>query len=197
MTTDATKIRDAIVDRLATLPGYKTPPRKIPLPQQQPDKLPQISVFIMGERLAPDGDAGAGEPSFNSEVTIGISDMRGFATTDVLDGQNDAAVDAIEARLLSDPTFVRGVDLSKDEDDPARYPLFEAVTGITRRRIYPQDGETYFAELRLEMTFRVWVNFSPNVPDAFLDMAVTLKRGDDPGTEGPTIIIPVSQETTS
>ena len=197
MTTDATALREAIIGRLATLPGYKKLPRRVPLPQQQPSDLPQLSVFIMGERLTPDGDAGAGEPSFISDVTIGISDMRGFATPAVLDGQNDAAVDAIESRLLTDPTFTRKGDRSRSEDDPLRYPLFEAVTGIVRKRVYPQDGEAYFAELRLEMTFRTWVTFPPVVCDAFESVAITLlERGHVLPGPGPTIVIPVSQEPT-
>ena len=196
MTTDATRLREEIIARLDTLPGYKKKARRTPLPQQQPSDLPQLSVFIMGERLTPDGDAGAGEPSFNAEITIGISDMRGFATPAVLDGQNDAAVDAIEERLLTDPTFTRKGDPSRDEDDPLREALFEGVTGITRRRIYPQDGETYFAELRLEMTFRTWVTFPPNVTDDFLSVAISLKRPGHPAPMSPTLILPVPQETT-
>ncbi|WP_342106298.1 hypothetical protein [Methylobacterium sp. SI9] len=186
MTTAAFDIREAIIQRLSDLPGYKALPRRVPLPQLQPTDLPRLSVFIMGERLTPDGDAGASEPHFVTEITIGISDMRGFATAIVLDGQNDAAVDAIEERLLCDPSFTR-----KGPD-----ALFEAVTGITRRRIYPQDGETFFAELRLEMTFRLRVDFPPFVPDRFLDMAVTLNRPGHPGAPEPEIIIPVPQETT-
>lgn len=186
MTTAATDIRDAIVDRLATLPGYKTPPRKVPLPQQQPSDLPQLSVFIMSERLTPDGDAGAAEPSFVTEITIGISDMRGFATTEVLDGQNDAAVDLIEERLLCDPSFTT----------KGPQALFEAVTGITRRRIYPQDGETYFAELRLEMTFRLRVDYPPTIPDAFESVAVTLQRPGHPAPTDPTLVITVPEGDT-
>jgi len=165
MTTEATAIRDAIVDRLKTLPGYKKPPRKVPLPQQQPTDLPQLSVFIMGERLMPDGDPEEGDLRFVSEVTIGISDMRGFEKPDVLDGQNDAAVDAIEKRLLTDASFtIMGPDA-----------LFEAVTGITRRRNYPQDGETYFAELRLEMTFRKRLEFWPETPDDLRHLKITTR----------------------
>jgi len=186
VTTAAFEIREAIIERLADVPGYKTLPRRVPLPQQQPSDLPQLSVFIMGERLTPEGDAGASAPSFVAEITIGISDMRGFATPLVLDGQNDTVVDMIEERLLCDPSFTtKGPEA-----------LFEAVTGITRRRVYPQDGETYFAELRLEMTFRVRVDFPPFVPDAFLDMAVTLKRPGHPGAPEPDFIIPVPQEET-
>jgi len=193
VTTAAWDIREAIVERLSDLPGYKKLPRRVPLPQQQPSDLPQLSVFIMGERLTKAGD---GEPAFDVEVTIGISDMRGFDTPLVLDGQNDAAVDAIEERLLCDPTFTRKGDPSRSEDDPLRYPLFEHVTGITRRRIYPQDGETYFAELRLEMTFRAWVSFPPFVPDNFESMAVTLKRRGEPLPTDPTFIIEVPEEET-
>ncbi|MCX4195106.1 hypothetical protein OMR07_05585 [Methylobacterium organophilum] len=186
MTTAAWDIREAIIERLSDLPGYKALPRRVPLPQLQPSDLPRLSVFIMGERLTPRGDAGASAPSFTCEITIGISDMRGFAATDVIDGQNDAAVDAIEERLLCDPSFTqKGPDA-----------LFEAVTGITRERRYPQDGETYFAELRLTMTFRVGFDYPPIVPDRFKDMAVTAKRPGHPGAPEPTIIIPVPQEET-
>jgi hypothetical protein len=31
--------------------------------------------------------------------------------------------------------------------------LFESVDQVTRRTVFPQDGETYFAELRIELTF--------------------------------------------
>jgi hypothetical protein len=165
MTTAATAIREAIIERLSDLPGYKALPRRVPLPQLQPSDLPRLSVFIMGERLTPDGDANEGDIRFVSEITIGISDMRGFATPDVLEGQNDTAVDMIEARLLCDPEFT--------EMDPDG--LFEAVTGITRQRVYPQDGETYFAELRLQMVFQKRVEFAPEILDTLRRVAVTTR----------------------
>ena len=163
MTTTATRIRDAIATRLGTLPGYVGSVRKTPVPQLQPDKLPSLAVWTLTERLGPDGDANAGEPRFVSEITIGISDTRGFADPAVLDGSIDDAVDLIEATLLSDPSFVGF----------GGAPFFEAVSGVTRRRLYPQDGETYFVELRLEMTFVVRVGFDPVVPDDLVKVTIT------------------------
>lgn len=52
-------------------------------------------------------------------------------------------------------------------------PLFEAVTGIVRRWVFPKDGETYFAELRLEITFESRSAFPPVVEDDLESIRVT------------------------
>lgn len=167
MTTLATQIRDAVYDRLSILDGY-TSFRKAPVPQLQPDALPALSVFISGETLTPDGDDNAGEPHFEASVTIAVSVVRGFDDPSVLSGDIDADVDAIEEGLLCDPTFVTfGPDA-----------LLEGVSGIKRRRLYPQsgkDGETYFAELRLEITFRTRVSFEPDIDAAFEGVTITAR----------------------
>ena len=154
MSTDALRIRDAITRRLSYLPGLAvTTIRNQPIPQLQTDELPGLLVVIMGETLTPDGDANTGEPHFEADITIGISIVEGYDTPERIDGDVDAMITSIETALLTDPTFVRRVDPSKDPDDPERYPLFEAVTRIQRRRLFPQDGEMYLGELRVEITF--------------------------------------------
>ncbi len=183
MTTAATRIRDAIVDRLTPVVSWGKV-RKTQLPQLQPTDLPALSVFIMGERLGPDGDTNAGEPRFESETTIGISVVRGFDETLVLDGLMDVEVDSLEATLLSDPTFVRSYH---DSVDP---PFFESVESITRRRLFPQTGETYFAELRLEMVFMVRVDFPPNL-SATLDHVRMTSAPANSGEHTPTISVDI------
>lgn len=172
MTTLATRIRDAAYDRLSAIPGYAKK-RKTQVPQIQPEQLPSLSVYITGENLSPDGDGNVGEPRFEAETTIAISVVRGFAENGELMGDIDADVDAIEARLLSDPTFVGfgpGV-------------LFEAITRISRRRLFPQQGETYFAELRLEMTFLTRVSYPPIVTDDLDRVRITTRQlGSGPDT---------------
>lgn len=65
--------------------------------------------------------------------------------------------------------------------------LFEAVTQITRRNYWPNNGETYFAEVRLEMTFQVRVSYPPVVEDDYLGMRlVTHQRGA--GSDAPAIV---------
>jgi Uncharacterized conserved protein (DUF2190) len=45
--------------------------------------------------------------------------------------------------------------------------LFEGITGATRRWVFPTEGETYFAELRLELTFRHRADYPPVIADDF------------------------------
>lgn len=58
-------------------------------------------------------------------------------------------------------------------------PLFEAVESIRRRWVFPQQGETFFAELRLEMVFRTRVQYPPRVVDTLEHIRVTSKFGTD------------------
>ena len=167
MTTQATKIRNAVYDRLATLRGYNSF-RKTPVPQVQPKDLPSLAVYIMSENMVPDGDANAGEPHYVSDVTVAISVIRGFDDPAVLAGSIDEDIDAIETKLLTDPKFV-GFGPNA---------LFEAVPRIQRRRLYPnagKDGETYFAELRLEMTFQTRCSFEPVIPDNFDGVTISAR----------------------
>jgi hypothetical protein len=125
--------------------------------------LPACRVFIVSETMAPDGDANAGEPAFESTIVIAVSVIRGFGDPVALAGDIDKDVDCIETLLLTDPTFVRfGPDA-----------LFESITQIRRQRIYPQDGETYFAQLRLEMSFLSRVSYPPNIKDDFRSIKIT------------------------
>ncbi|TCR60945.1 hypothetical protein [Bosea sp. BK604] len=170
MSTEATRIRDAIFTRLFALKashGFKTV-RRVPVAMLQPDVLPAISVALLSERMTPLGDDNSSALSFDSEVTIGVSVVRGGGVPTALDDQADADVDLIEKLLLCDPSFTRfGLDPGLDDGNPDREPLFEAVTGISRRRTFPQDGEKYFVEVRLELSFRTSVDFAPLLPDDF------------------------------
>lgn len=181
MTTRSTQIRDAIASRLeAMVDGMNAPSfakvTRAQMPTLQPGDLPQAQCFVISEILTPDGDSNAGPPSFDADATIAVSIIRGFDDTDVLSGQIDADVDAVETALLTDPTFVRF--------GPSG--LFQSVERIQRRRLFPKDGETYFAELRLEITFRYTVTFDPTVPDAFIEARIT---GKTPGPAAGHVVI--------
>jgi hypothetical protein len=178
MSTAATRIRDAIFTRvlpLTTASDFKTV-RIMPVMMLQPDNLPALTVSLLSERMTPDGDDNAGEVRFNSDVTIGISIVRGFAAPIDLDAQTDIDVDLVEQILLRDPTFVRfGDDTRYPIGDDRREPLFEAVASINRRRSYPQSGETYLVEVRLELTFRTSADFTPLLEDEFERFALTAR----------------------
>lgn len=168
MTTEATQIRDAIFTRLSRLAGYKKF-RKTPVPQLQRNQLPALSVYTPTEDWSPPEEiAFQGEPRFINHATISISVMRGFDDPVVLEGLIDADMDAIENTLLTDATFIGGED-----------QLIEGIVRIQRRRAYPLDGEAYFAELRLDITFQFQTFWPPVVPDAFTSVKVSIEPNGD------------------
>lgn len=172
MTTYATSIRDAIYDRVKLLPGYTF--QRQPVPTLEEEDLPQLTVWIIGETLSPDGDSNAGEPRFEATTTIAVSVVRGLQDPAVLDGQIDADVDVIEELLLTDPTFI-----NHSTANPA---AFESIRGITRRREYPKHGDTWLCELRLEFQFFNRISYPPVISDNFatLDVNAKVVEGNNP-----------------
>ena len=196
MPSPSTQIRDAIVARLT---GQDWLPvkaiRRQPRPQLQPNNLPALLVILVDETESPEDEANIGPPRFISEVTVGISVVIGHQPPEQLDADLDDIVDRIRSHILTDPTFVRGVDPGKAVDDPERYPLFEAVSKVRRGRVLPQDGETYLAEGRLEITFLARTNYEPVIPDVLEHVVVTARpAGAGPGT--PPIGLKIDIPTT-
>lgn len=193
MSTAALTIRDAITARLKAAPAFADMTfQNQPLPQLQPDDLPAVLVVIMGERLSPDGDANHGPPRFEAQITIGISLVEGFDTPVEMDTDVDAKITLIEALLLCDPTFVRGIDHTKPKNDPTRYPYFEAIERIERRRLFPQDGEAYFSEVRLEMTFIARAEYDPTITDRFTTILMHGKPARSSAST-PTVNVLISE----
>lgn len=186
MSSRATKIREAIIDRLsaqAWLPVVGL--RRNPRPQLQDTELPALLVVIADESESPEGEANCGPPRFITELTIGISYCVGYAPPELLDQQIDEATAGIRDCLLRDPTFIRGIDPSKPDSDPERDPLFEAVTKVRRGRLFPQEGAGYFAEGRIEMTFVFRSYYDPIIPDMLDEIDIVGRpAGAGPGTPG-------------
>jgi hypothetical protein len=178
MTSAAIRLREAVIERLSLASVFEPfgKIRRTIMPQAQPDDMPLLSVFIMGERSIRDGE---GYPQFETTITIACSVVRGFDDPAVLDGIIDEDVNLIENTLLTDPSFIiKGPDA-----------YFESIESMTRRRLYPQGGETYFSELRLEMEFLTRVDFRPVVPDDYRKTVVTTRPiGEDTNTPGITVV---------
>lgn len=165
MTAPCIAIRDAIIERINTDYSDYKKVLKTPVPQLQPDQLPILSVFVMNGTDTPDGDSNAGEPRFLSDDTIGISVVRGFDDPDVLDGTIADEIEAIKDTLFCDQTFVTF----------GATALFESIERVARRWSFPQNGETYFVECRLEITFRGRVSYPPRVIDDLEGIDVTYR----------------------
>lgn len=69
-------------------------------------------------------------------------------------------------------------------------PLFEAITQISERPVFPQSGDQYYAELRIEMTFQTRTDYPPVIADDYHRMRMTTRQlGGDPNTPAITTVI--------
>ena len=177
MTTQATQIRDAIFQLLQTLPGYVRV-RKVPMRQLQPEETPSLTVYSADEVLTADEDATASVPHFIHEATFNISVIRGFDDPLVLDGKSDDDMDVIQETLLRSPTL---------------NSMFEGVLMIRRSHAWPQQGDAYYVELRMEMTVQYRSSWDPVIPDDFLTATVTLAPGGDLAAAQEVAIIELPQ----
>jgi len=176
--SQAAAIRDAMATALiGLLPGY-TEIRRVAFRQLQPTDIPCATVIRGDEVMSADEDATAGPPHFVHETTIHVSLLRGFGDALALDGQIDADADVVLARLLRDPVLNL---------------MFEGIDSVRRTRNFPQQGETYFVELRLEITVRYRSEWAPVIPDDFRSAVITVAPDNDTAAEVVTTTINLPQ----
>jgi len=166
MSTIATYIRDAIMVRLkaADIMQWGSV-RTSPFPTLQPDQLPALGVYLMRENYSSDGDGNVGPPRYIVDAVISISVTNLQSDPNALDTSVDNAVNDIEETLLCDGTFIDLRDLNNK-------PIIDSIPNITRTFQFPQNGETYYLECRLQMTFRFMCYFEPRAPNWFKTASV-------------------------
>lgn len=183
--TPATYIRDQVYTRIEKLFAWKSKV-KVPTVTTQGDQFPRLGVYLVRETENPDGDANVGPPRYIDEVVIAISVMDAMYKPEVLEGSVDAMIDAIKNKLLQDITFVS----LKNEQGQF---MLDSIPNISRTYQFPNNGETYYIECRLQMTFRFNVQYEPITPNAFKTLAVDARPNDDPVPLGQPYIINLPQ----
>lgn len=172
MSTVATYIRDQIVARIGTLYAWKTV-RKVPTITTQNDQFPRLGVYLVRESENPDGDANAGVPRYLDDTVISISVMDNLSKPEVLEGSVDAMIDNIKNTLLEDYTFVSLADASGNI-------FLDSIPNISRTYNFPNNGESYYIECRLQMTFRFNVKYDPILPNLLRTVMVDARPNNDP-----------------
>lgn len=179
MTTDAAKIRDAIIERLKALRVGSGPRFKIvqadPQPQLQPENRPGAAVFIASETMLPEGDGNAADLRFVCDAYIAIKISRAVGKVPDLSGAIDADADAIFVALFTDPDFT-----TLDPDKA----LFESVERIERKREFPNEAEAYVADLLLVIQFRYRTSIEVRIPDDYKGADVTVRPFANPDAPG-------------
>jgi hypothetical protein len=149
--TLANEIRDAVLTTIANLGTLRTA-RVVPTFQWQPEDMPACSVYRMRCSRRALGDTGAGEPSFEDHIVIGVSLWTRATDEMELDTVTDDFVAQIEKALLSTPALLS---------------LFEGVESLDWTTNYPTNASAYIAETRLELTVQMSSIWPPYVPDDF------------------------------
>lgn len=160
MSPEAVAFRDLTYDRVAAFGLFKTVKNGVMTAIEPADELPAATVFLRRDRLSPDGDDNAGVPSFVQEVTLGLLVTIDAGSQQELEPALHLLTQKLVGCLMSDPAFIAEV---------------EAVTGIDETQNFPKDGETYYAEARIEMTVKWRVDFEPCLPDDYRGASMTTR----------------------
>jgi hypothetical protein len=101
--------------------------------------------------------------------------------------------DAGNRRATSDPTrgALMGVAVRNIRSNIWRVDgLFEGITQILRRPVFFNQGDAYYAELRLELTFQVRTNYPPVILDDYRKTVLrTQQLNSDPDSPVLTTVI--------
>ncbi|MGY3278129.1 hypothetical protein [Bradyrhizobium sp. S3.7.6] len=171
-TTPAVYIRDQIVSRIQALYEWKSV-RKVPTITTQSDQFPRLGVYLIRENESQDGDANVGVPRYIDDAVIGISIMHTLTDPAVLDGAVDDMIDNIKNTLMQDYTFVSLKDANGDF-------MLDSIPNISRSYSFPNNGESYVIEGRLQMTFRFNVKYDPIFPNLLRKVMVDVRPNNDP-----------------
>lgn len=171
MSTLATMIRNAAHARLSTIKTFQSI-RKTPIPTLHADQCPALGVYMLRETMNPDGDSNTGPPRYICDAVISFTVVDLANKPEVLEGSVDDALDLIEETLLRDGTFL-------DMRDAKNHPILDSIPTITRSYNFPQMGENWFLEARLQMTFRFFCFFEPRAPNMLTKVSVHTTPFDD------------------
>jgi len=104
-------------------------------------------------------------PQFDHETVVGLSIATAGPDPESLENDIQRKTDLMLRVLLTDPTFVTF--------NP-RLHLFDGIDSIERQRIFPKDGETFFAEERVAITFLAYSSFEPRIDDDYERTVLTV-----------------------
>lgn len=174
-------VRDGIMTRVQALPFFATVAKfaKTDSRQIQPEDIPYVGVYLMSEKLTPDGDANAGEPRFRAVANIGFQVVIQNNDPDAAEAKLDKAFQALINGLLSDPTLYNNSEFR-----------IQAYTQGERSHNYGSnmlDNELPVAELRFHLSCDLGtITYEPVVPDILETIAidvVPLSDLDDAGVD--------------
>jgi hypothetical protein len=181
-------LREAMIETLAPLPCFQGfTLRRNGQKRIETWQLPVLGVYLLPERMAPDGDANAGPVKFIHNFQVGLSVIIANNDPDIAEQKLDAAFWAIMNALWPSQSFMRMYN-SPNPDGVA----IEGVVAGVRRMVYGAVGknnETPVAELQYEVNCTYRSYWPPAIADTLDKIAVTvIPAGFDPTQTQPVLV---------
>jgi hypothetical protein len=181
-------IRNMLLDKLAAssfFGGFTV--RKSKALQIQPQHIPYLGAYLVGDDLQPDGDLNAGHIRFTCSVRIGFSVIVLNNDPEACEAKLDQAFWAICNTLWRDPYLMNIIDTvpygsANGTPDNTR---IEGIGRSSRKHVYGNAGlnnETPIGELQYEAAVIHRFGFEPVIPDDLLEIGVRtgVKHDDTP-----------------
>jgi hypothetical protein len=181
-------IRNMLFDRLAALPFFAAfSKRKTDALQIQPEQLPLLGVYFLGEEMGPDGDFNIGDIRFLHTLKVGFSVIVVNNDPVECEATLDQAFWTIMNTLWRDPSLTNMVD-TRAYPGGVGNPDNTRIEGVTkgyRQHVFGhagQNNETPIGEMRYEASVRYGADYPPIINDNLLTISTRtgIKPGDTP-----------------
>jgi hypothetical protein len=179
-------LRESFLNVLTALPyfaGFQV--RRNNAEQVQPEQVPLLAVYLMPERMTPDGDADAGYNKFIHAFEIGFSVIIQNNDSDQAEQELDKAFWLIMNVLWRHADLTNMINTNGATPDNTR---IEGITAGVRRHVFGAIGsnETPVAELQYEVTGTYRSEFAVIPTDDLLAIYETvIPAGYDPTKTPP------------
>jgi hypothetical protein len=153
----------------------------------QRGQLPVLGVYILPEKMTPDGDANATYIRFTHNFQIGFSIIIANNDPDIAEQKLDAAWWSLMNGLWRDQSLMRMFNSGNPDDT-----RIEGVVAGVRRFVYGTIGknnETPVAELQYQVNCTYRTEWAPVITDTLEKIEVTvIPDGFDPTKTQPVLI---------
>jgi len=165
-------IRDIFFEAVKRMPFFEGfTARKSKFFQIQPEHIPYLGIYIIGEEMVPDGDANAGNIGFIHTLRLGFSVVIQNNDPEFSELKLDEAFWTIMNGLWTDQYICNMLDTQSyghpgiDNPDNVR---FEGIPRASRRHLYGNNSstnETPFCELQYDVSVTYRTDFVPVIID--------------------------------
>jgi hypothetical protein len=186
-------IRDIFFEAVKKMPFFANfKASKSKYYQVQPETIPYLGIYIIGEEMVPDGDANAGNIGFVHTLRLGFSVVIQNNNPELSEQKMDEAFWAIMNGLWTDQYVCNMLD-TQAYGHPEGIPnpdnvRFEGIPRASRRHLYGDNkltNESPYCELQFDVSVLYRTDFAPVITDELRQIHIDMVPMNKAGTVPP------------